>query len=452
MDQILIVDDDPQMVKTLSEVFEKEGLMAIGTTSGEEALEKLSASGGEPGVQVALVDLVMPGMDGMALLEKIKERNRGIPVFIMTGYGTIESAVEAVKKGAEDYILKPFEEELLRKKIRKAVDVQKLKREVETLRSLVTGGQEMVASSEKMRKVLERAGTAAVSDAPILILGETGSGKEVLARYIHYRSPYSQGPFVGVNCAAIPRELLESELFGHKKGAFTGAIRDAQGLFLASSHGTLFLDEIGDMPKELQPKLLRALEEGKVRPLGTHKEVDFQARVVTATHRPLEELKTQYLRPDLFYRISTVVLEIPPLRERKEDVPPLATHFLQKFSKKYNKATKEFSTEALTLLSNHPFPGNVRELERLIENVLIFKKEGERVEAADVLKGLGGEREKETSVTKERVGVMSLKELEKQAIEQALLACNHNKAKASHLLGLSRDRLYRKMKAYGIVP
>ena len=178
MDQILIVDDDPQMVKTLSEVFEKEGLMAIGTTSGEEALEKLQQ---EPGVQAVLADLLMPGMDGMALLEKIKERNRGIPVFIMTGYGTIESAVEAVKKGAEDYILKPFEEELLRKKIRKAVDVQKLKREVETLRSLVTGGQEMVASSEKMRKVVERAGTAAVSDAPILILGETGSGKEVLA-------------------------------------------------------------------------------------------------------------------------------------------------------------------------------------------------------------------------------------------------------------------------------
>lgn len=458
-DRILIVDDDSEMVRTLSEVFEKEGLRAIGTTSGEEALEKLSALGGEPGVQAVLVDLVMPGMDGIALLEKIKERDKGIPVFIMTGYGTIESAVEAVKKGAEDYLLKPFEEELLRKKIRKAVDMQKLKKEVETLRALVTGGQEMVAGSEKMRKVVEKANAAAVSDAPILILGETGSGKEVLARYIHNQSPYSQGPFVGINCAAIPRELLESELFGHKKGAFTGAVRDAQGLFLAASHGTLFLDEIGDMPKELQPKLLRALEEGKVRPLGTHKEVDFHARVITATYRPLEELKTQYLRPDLFYRISTVVLEIPPLRERREDIPPLATHFLLKFSKKYNKDTKEFSAEALNLLSNHLFQGNVRELERLIESILIFKKEGGRIEAADVQKGLGGEKDKETSLAgvvpattaKEEMEVLSLRELEKQAIEQALKACNYNKARASQLLGLSRDRLYRKIKAYGIV-
>ncbi len=449
-DKILIVDDDPGMVKTLLEVFEKEGLRSVGATSGEEALEKFSALSREPGVQVVLVDLVMPDMDGITLLERIKDQDKGTPVFIMTGYGTIESAVEAVKKGAEDYLLKPFEEELLRKKIRKAVDLQKLKREVAELRSLVGGGQGIIASSEKMRRVLEKASAAAVSDVPILILGETGSGKEVLARYIHHQSPYSQGPFVGVNCAAIPRELLESELFGHKKGAFTGAVRDSQGLFLAASHGTIFLDEIGDMPKELQPKLLRALEEGKVRPLGTHKEIDFQSRVITATHRPLEELKTQHLRPDLFYRISTVVLEIPPLRERKEDIPSLATYFLQKFSKKYNKDIKGFTREALDLLFNHPFPGNVRELERLIENIFIFKKGGEVVEATDVQKVIVGEDNKELSVVKDRAEVLSLKELEKQAIERALKACNYNKARASQLLGLSRDRLYRKIKAYGI--
>ncbi|HHT9120868.1 MAG TPA: sigma-54-dependent transcriptional regulator [Candidatus Hypogeohydataceae bacterium YC41] len=465
-EKILIVDDDPEMVKTLSEVFKKEGLSAIGTTSGEEALEKLQQ---EPGMQAVLVDLIMPGMDGITLLEKIKERDRPIPVFIMTGYGTIESAVEAVKKGAEDYILKPFEEELLRKKIRQAVDVQKLKREVKELRALVVKGQEIVTTSDKMRKVLERANAAAISDVPILILGETGSGKEVLARYIHHRSPYAQGPFVGINCAAIPRELLESELFGHKKGAFTGAIRDSQGLFLAASNGTLFLDEIGDMPKDLQPKLLRTLEEGKVRPLGTHKEVEFQARIITATHRPLEELKTQHLRPDLFYRISTVVLEVPPLRERKEDIPFLATYFLQKFSKKYSKDIKEFSPEALNFLINHPFPGNVRELERLIENIFIFKKEGTRVEGADVLKGIGGGNGKEAltdmasqpashgqGIPPEADNVQdeqsryNLKSLEKQAIERALKACNYNKTKASQLLGLSRDRLYRKIKAYMI--
>jgi DNA-binding NtrC family response regulator len=451
-DKILIVDDDPEMVKTLSGVFEKEGLGTIGATSGAEALERLSASGGEPDVLAALVDLVMPGMDGIALLEKIKDLDRGIPVFIMTGYGTIESAVEAVKKGAEDYLLKPFEEELLRKKIRQTLDMQRLKREVKELRAQVIGGQEIVASSEKMRKLLERARAAAASDAPILLLGETGSGKEVLARYIHYQSPYSRGPFVGINCAAIPRELLESELFGHKKGAFTGAVRDAPGLFLAASNGTLFLDEIGDMPKELQPKLLRALEEGKVRPVGSHKEVDFHARIITATHRPLDELKTQHLRLDLFYRISTVVLEIPPLRERKEDVPLLATHFLQKFSRKYNKEIKEFSPESLYLLVNHPFPGNVRELERLVENILIFKREGTRVEGADVLKGIGGEKEKEipSAGGQDEPTRYNLKDLERQAIEQALRACNYNKARASQLLGLSRDRLYRKLKAYGI--
>lgn len=446
-DNILIVDDDPEMVKSLSQTFEKVGLRAIGATSGEEALAKLQQ---EPNIQTILVDLVMPGMDGIALLEKIKEENKSIPVFIMTGYGTIESAVEAVKKGAEDYLLKPFEEELLVKKVRQAVDVQKLKREVAELRALVSGEEEIVASSEKMRRILERATAAAISDVPILILGETGSGKEVLARYIHHQSPHSSGPFVGINCAAIPRELLESELFGHKRGAFTGALRDSQGLFLAASHGTLFLDEIGDMPMELQPKLLRALEEGKVRPLGTHAEVNFQARVITATHRPLEELKTQHLRPDIFYRISTVVLEIPPLRERKEDIPLLATHFLQKFSKKYHKDTKEFSVEALNYLMNYPFPGNVRELERLIENILIFKKEGTKLEINDVLEGIGGARDKEPLTGKEGNEVLNLKDLEKLAIERALKTCNYNKTKASQLLGLSRDRLYRKIKAYGI--
>jgi DNA-binding NtrC family response regulator len=461
-DKIIIVDDDPEMVKALAGLFEKEGLTVVGTTSGEEALEKFQL---DSNIQAFLVDLIMPGMDGITLLERIKEKDRRIPVFIMTGYGTIESAVEAVKKGAEDYLIKPFEEELLRKKIRQAVDIQKLQREVKELRAMV-GTQEIVAISEGMRKVLERARAAAISDVPILILGETGTGKEVLARYIHYQSPYSQGPFVGVNCAAIPRELLESELFGHKKGAFTGAIRDSQGLFLAASNGTLFLDEIGDMPKDLQPKLLRTLEEGTVRPLGTHKEVGFQARVITATHRPLEELKTQYLRSDLFYRISTVVLEVPPLRERKEDIPALSAYFLQRFTKKYNKDVKDFSPEALRLLISYPFPGNVRELERLVENILIFKKEGAKIEGTDVLtviegeaafKGVedpspwkGGENSPVPENEQGELSPYNLKIMEKQAIEQALRACNYNKAKASKLLGLSRDKLYRKIKDYKI--
>ncbi len=447
LDKILIVDDDPHIAHALTEVFKKEGLRVLGATHGEEALEKLHQ---ESDIQAALVDLVMPDMDGITLLEKIKEKDTSLPVFIMTGYGTIESAVLAVKKGAEDYILKPFEEELLRKKVCSAIDVRNLKREVAELKALVAGQQEIVAISEKMRNVLEKATMAAASDVPLLILGETGSGKEVLARYIHQHSPYSQGPFVGINCAAIPKELLESELFGHKKGAFTGAVRDAQGLFLTASGGTLFLDEIGDMPKELQPKLLRALEERKVRPLGSQQEVNFHARVITATHRPLEELKTQHIRPDLFYRISTVILEIPPLRERKEDIPYLAMHFLQKFSKKYNKNTKEFSQKTLKLLTENQFPGNVRELERLIENILIFKKDEGMLEEIDVLRGMGRETDSMEAISGDSPEVLNLKELEKQVIKEALKTCNYNKAKASQVLGISRDKLYRKIKAYGI--
>ncbi|HHT9118830.1 MAG TPA: sigma-54 interaction domain-containing protein, partial [Candidatus Hypogeohydataceae bacterium YC38] len=297
---------------------------------------------------------------------------------------------------------------------------------------------------------LERAMAAAVSDAPILIHGETGSGKEVLARAIHHRSPYAQGPFVGVNCAAIPRELMESELFGHKRGAFTGAVRDSQGLFVAASGGTIFLDEIGEMPKELQPKLLRALEERKVRPLGSTKEEEVHARVISATNRAVEELKTQYLRQDLFYRISTVIIEIPPLRERPEDIPVLANHFLSRFARKYNKDVRDITPGAMKALARHPFLGNVRELEQLVENIIIFKKEYDPdVTEEDVLKAIGKEA---GPMPIREMTSLSLKEMEKYAIEQALKVCNNNKTKASHLLGLSRDKLYRRLKAYGIKP
>jgi DNA-binding NtrC family response regulator len=447
--KILIVDDDPEMVSSLSRVFEKDGLETLGALSATECLERLDK---EPEVCAALVDLVMPGMDGITLLEEIKKKSsRVIPVFIMTGYGTIESAVEAVKKGAEDYLLKPFQEEILRKKVLKAIDMLQLRKEVAELRALVREIPEgLIVSSEKMKKVLERAMAAAVSDAPILIHGETGSGKEVLARAIHHRSPYAQGPFVGVNCAAIPRELMESELFGHKRGAFTGAVRDSQGLFVAASGGTIFLDEIGEMPRELQPKLLRALEERKVRPLGSTKEEEVHARVISATNRAVEELKTQYLRQDLFYRISTVIIEIPPLRERPEDIPVLANHFLSRFARKYNKDVRDITPGAMKALARHPFLGNVRELEQLVENVIIFKKEYDPdVTEEDVLKAIGKEA---SPMPIREMTSLSLKEMEKYAIEQALKVCNNNKTKASHLLGLSRDKLYRRLKAYGIKP
>ena len=324
---ILVVDDDARLAATLKEFLAREGYQVEVAQSGAEALAIHAAN---PRISLALVDLIMPLMDGLTLTDELRRRDPDIAVIVMTGYGTIETAIEAIKKGAEDYITKPFDYEAVRKKIARLMEVMELREHVAQLEGHLQRHEcfeNITAVSPAMEKVLERARLAAATDASVLIVGETGTGKEMLARAIHQASPRGRMPFVPVNSGALPRELVESELFGFRRGAFTGAYSDAPGIFLAASGGTVFLDEIGEMPKDVQVKLLRVLQEGEVRPVGSTKSVHVDVRVISATNRSLNELRSTLLREDLYFRIATVVLQVPPLRARQEDILVLSQHF-----------------------------------------------------------------------------------------------------------------------------
>jgi DNA-binding NtrC family response regulator len=454
--KILIVDDDREMAETLADLFEKNGYAVSVALSGGEALEVFK--GQEP-IGLALVDLMMPLIDGISLMEKIKLLDPDITVILMTGYGTIQTAVEAIKRGADDYILKPFDKNMILKKVDRAMEMYQLKRKVVQLQDQVNGLwglEEIVAVSKKMREVIDKALVASQSDIPVLIVGETGTGKEVLARLIHRRSPRRDKPFVAINCGALPKELIESELFGYKKGAFTGALRDYGGLLVAANGGTLFLDEISEMPKEAQVKLLRVLQDGRVRALGESREVEVDVRILSASNRALEELKGgKYLREDVYYRISTLTVVIPPLRQRREDIPGLVERFMRRYGEKYGRRLK-IEKEALDLLMDYPFYGNVRELENMIEGIIATadeKKESlTRQDIKLMLKKseLEGDFGPAKSTTFYGVSSLSLEQLEKFAIEQALRVTKGNKSRAAEILGISRDSLYRKMKRYGI--
>jgi len=452
--KILIVDDNKEMAATLSLLFESSGYTTTVALSGNDALEVIK----DPNdIGLALVDLMMPLLDGITLMERIKEASPDTTVIIMTGYGTIQTAVEAIKRGADDYILKPFDEDMILKKASRAMEMYELKKKVVQLQDLVdnaSGFEEPIAASRKMREVLDKVLAASRSDVPVLLIGETGTGKEVLARAIHRKSRRRDKPFVPVNCGALPKELIESELFGYKKGAFTGALHDHKGLFVSATGGTLFLDEISEMPKEAQVKLLRVLQDGKVRALGDTREVAVDARIISASNRPVEELKGQWLREDLYYRISTLTTPIPPLRERREDIPLLVERFLRKYGEKYGRKLR-IEKEALGLLMGYPFPGNVRELEHIIEGIVATANERKSLTVQDIKSMLGGAYSEGTLghtkvASLYHASTLSLAQLEKFAIEQALRVSKGKKSKAAEILGISRDSLYRKMKQYGI--
>lgn len=452
--RILIVDDNREMAETLADLFEKNGYTAAVALSGAEALKKIKEY---PDISLALVDLMMPLLDGIALMEKIKEINPDITVIIMTGYGTIETAVEAIKRGADDYILKPFDKNMILKKVGRVVEVYELKEKVAKLQDLVnskSGFEDIVAISKKMRGVIDKAHAASASDIPVLIVGETGTGKEVLARAIHRGSQRNNKPFIPVNCGALPKDLIESELFGYKKGSFTGALYDHNGLFVSARGGTLFLDEISEMPKDAQVKLLRVLQDGRVRALGDTREVEVDVRIISASNRPVEELKGKHLREDLYYRISTLTILIPPLRERQEDIPLLVERFIRKYGEKY-ECRLRIEKKALDLLQDYPFYGNVRELENLIEGIIATVGKKRETLTAQNIKSLLRERktEKNFEPTKGNIinaSTLSLEHLEKFAIEQALRIAKGNKTRGAEILGISRDSLYKKMKRYGI--
>lgn len=441
--KILIVEDDRVMGETLAKLFIREGFSAVYVPSGKDALQVLSKS---PNYAIVITDLVMPEIDGLALLRKIKEKYTGVEVVVMTGYGTIKTAVDAIKEGAFDYITKPFNKDEILEVVSKIVKMKELERKVSKLEAELSSfrGKEfsIVGRSKPLLDVLDKAHAAAQTDVPVLITGESGTGKELVARLIHKQSPRKDGSFVPVNCGALPKDLIESELFGYKKGAFTGAVSDSIGLFRAAEKGTLFLDEIAEMPTQAQAKLLRTIETHSVRPIGGTKEIPIKVRIIAATNRPLKKaLDEGLLRRDLYYRF-VMVIEIPPLRRRREDIPLLIEHFSQKFSKIYGVPEKRFQPSAIKRLMECDWLGNVRELENLIEGLYALGSP-EEITVQEL-----------PPVFSETASVdhvpYTLEEVEKQAVMRALKRAGGNKSKAASLLGISRSRLYRKLKQYGL--
>jgi DNA-binding NtrC family response regulator len=446
--RVLVVDDDASLASTLREFLEREGYAVAVAFSAAEALAVQQAN---PSVSLALVDLIMPVTGGLALTDELRRRNPDLSIIIMTGYGTIETAVDAIKRGAEDYITKPFDYEAVHKKIARLMEVIELRERVAQLENNLERlpcFENIVGLSPAMERLLERARLAAATDASVLVLGETGTGKEMLARAIHEASPRARMPFVAVNCGALPRDLAESELFGFRKGAFTGAYTDAPGIFAAANGGTVFLDELGEMPKEVQVKLLRVLQEGEVRPVGGTRAVQVDVRIVAATNRSLAELRASVLREDLYFRIATVVLEVPPLRARPEDTLALAQQFAARLSRRYGREIS-FARPALEMLLAYSFPGNVRELENIVESAAATSIDNPQIVQDRDLRTLLPS----SAVIRSGAPVdeaLSMEQMEKLTIQQALRVSEGNRTKAASLLGISRDTLYRKMRQYQV--
>lgn len=368
MSRILIVDDEKSVRETLREMLEYEGYEVVEADSGLQALDLFSQNS----FDVVLCDIKMPGMDGMELLDKILQ-SYDIPVIMISGHGTIDTAVDAIKKGAFDFIIKPFDLNRLLISIRNALDRSNLMEETKRLKSKLTKKYALIGESDVMKKLKTNIERIAPTDARVLIVGENGTGKENIAHWLHELSPRSKGPFIEVNCAAIPSELIESELFGHEKGAFTSAIKSKKGSFELANNGTLFLDEIGDMSLAAQAKVLRTLEENKITHVGGEKEIPVNVRVIAATNKNLvEEIQNKRFREDLFHRLAVIIIEVPPLRERKEDIPLLIDYFLQEFSEAMKKPPLTFEPDAIEYLKELPWRGNVRELRNIIERLMIL--------------------------------------------------------------------------------
>ena len=442
---ILVVDDDATLATTLQEFLQREGYIVEVALSAAEAL---AIQHRNPDLAVALVDLVMPLTGGLDLIEQLNHNDPDLAVIIMTGFGTIETAVQAIKQGAEDYLTKPFDYEAVRKKIARLMELVELRQRVLQLEASLErypSFENMVYISPTMHRVLDRCRTVATTDASVLIIGETGTGKEMLARAIHQASRRAQNAFVPLNCGALPRELVESELFGFRRGAFTGAYADAPGIFAAASRGTVFLDEIGDMPKDVQVKLLRVLQEGELRPVGSAKAVQVDVRVVSATNRPLQALRGELLREDLYFRIATVVVELPPLRNRPEDILVLAQHLTGRLARRHNRQIS-LARSAVELLLRYSFPGNVRELENILESAAAVSTLDPQSITDKDLKPLLQESSQDRMLAQTGNEALSMDATERLAIERALRVCQGNRTKAASLLGISRDTLYRKLR------
>lgn len=384
MIQILIIDDEKAIRKTLTEILNFEGYKIDEAADGEEGLKKFSSNN----YALVLCDIKMPKMDGIEFLEKAKQINPDIPIIMISGHGNIDTAVEAVKKGAFDYISKPPDLNRMLITLRNATERQDLVTQTKVLKRKVQRVQEIIGESSPIIKIKETIEKVAPTDARILITGENGSGKELVARWIHEKSHRNHAPLVEVNCAAIPSELIESELFGHEKGSFTSAIKQRIGKFEQANGGTLFLDEIGDMSLNAQAKVLRALQEGKITRVGADKDINVDVRVVAATNKDLlKEVEEKKFRLDLYHRLGVIIIHLPSLNERKEDLPLLVNYFLDGIAKDYGQPVKEIDAEALEILKQHDWTGNIRELRNVVERLIILS--GKNITAEDIKNYVG---------------------------------------------------------------
>ena len=438
---VLVVEDDPDMRQLILEELAEQGHDVVAAADGVEALEQHARHR----IDVIVTDNMMPSMKGMELLAEMQRRDPEIPVVLITAFGSIGSAVEAMKSGAYHYIAKPFLMEDLLVIVHSAVEARRLQQEMSRLPDdHPSSFHGIVGESAAMRNTMNLVLRAAEVDSPVLLMGESGTGKELLARALHEGSPRSHGPFVAVNCSAIPKTLVESQLFGHRRGAFTDAREDHQGYFQRADGGTLFLDEIGDMPLSVQGKLLRALQEHEVQPLGATTAIPVDARVVAATHRDLERrVEAGLFRSDLFYRLNVIVINIPSLRERPEDIVALVAHFLRKHGSRLGRE-RIVSPEALEALRRYTWPGNVRELENAIERAIVLSHEP--VIGPSDLPDKIRSRPPRTEVVS---SMRSIAELEQEHILRTLREVKGNKAAAARILGFDRKTLYRKLEQYG---
>jgi DNA-binding NtrC family response regulator len=438
--KILIVDDEPNAIKVLS---------AILSDAGYDVLEAMHAQGAirivdNEDIDIIITDLKMPGMNGLQLFEYLTKRHPDIPIIFLTAYGTVESAVDAMTMGSYYYFIKPPDYLKLQNIISKAIEQRHLKKELHSLKKKLMGKNDqpiIVGNTPSMLKILEIIKTVKDSESSILISGETGSGKELIAESLHYSSARKNKPFISMNCAAIPRELLEAELFGHERGAFTGALARRVGKFEEAEGGTVFLDDIAELEISLQAKLLRVLQEREIERLGSNKKIEVKFRLISSTNRDLKkEIKAGKFREDLFYRINVVQINIPPLRDRREDIPLIVAQFVKEMCVRENKMLR-VSDEVMEIFQRYQWPGNVRQLKNVIERAVVLAK-GDRITLRELPPEFIGNKRQKTMHS----SIMTLKELELQAMKNVLQECKGNKSEASRILGISRKAFYKKLK------
>ncbi|TAL24177.1 MAG: sigma-54-dependent Fis family transcriptional regulator [Nitrospirae bacterium] len=445
--KILIVDDEQIALKNLEHIMQKEGYSVVGTQRGPNALKLIE----EQWFDVVLTDLKMEKVDGMQILKKCKDLYPDTEVIMITGYASIQSAIQAIKKGAYDYIAKPFKLDEVRKVVREAIEKVRLKKENAQLREQIEkfeGKVKIMTQDPSMHRLLETARQVAPTDCNVVLTGESGTGKEMFSRYIHYHSARAEGPFFAINCGAFTEELLSNEIFGHEKGAFTGATALKKGLIEMASKGTLFLDEITEMPSSMQVKLLRVIQEKEMLRLGATEPVKVDVRFIAATNRDIHDaIKNGDFRQDLFFRLNVVSLHIPPLSERRDDIPLLSYYFLKKYAALMKKETVEISPDVIAILMNYDFPGNVRELENIIERGVALSNNN-TIEIAHLPEDL-----KELSIMtfrKKEGKIPSLEEQETAYINWVLKEVGGNKTLAAQILGIDRVSLWRKLKKFGM--